>query len=68
MFIEEIRAKSDEDLRAELDESYVELMNLRFRWATRQITNVYELKKVRKNIARILTVLKERELGIVNAY
>jgi large subunit ribosomal protein L29 len=68
MFIEEIRSKSDDDLRAELDESYVELMNLRFRWATRQISNVYELKKVRKKIARILTVLKERELGIVNAY
>jgi large subunit ribosomal protein L29 len=67
MFIEEIRAKSDQDLRAELDESYLELMNLRFRWATRQITNVYELKKVRKKIARIHTILRERELGITNA-
>ena len=66
MFIEEIRAKSDGDLRAELDESHVELMNLRFRWATRQITNVYELKKVRKKIARINTILRERELGITN--
>ncbi|MDP6107424.1 MAG: 50S ribosomal protein L29 [Candidatus Brocadiia bacterium] len=67
MYIEEIRSKSDEDLRAELDESHVELMHLRFRWATRQITNVYELKKVRKKIARINTILRERELGITNA-
>jgi large subunit ribosomal protein L29 len=64
MFIEDIREKSDADLRKELDESHVELMNLRFSLATHQVTNVYELKKVRKNIARIRTVLRERELGI----
>ena len=64
MFIEEIRDKSDSDLRKELDESYVELMNLRFRLATHQVSNVYELKQTRKKIARILTVLRERELGI----
>jgi large subunit ribosomal protein L29 len=64
MRIDEIRTKNDEDLREELDASYVELMNLRFRWATQQISNVYELKKTRKTIARILTALRERELGI----
>lgn len=64
MYIEEIRDKSDSDLRKELDESYVELMNLRFRVATHQISSVHELKKTRKNIARILTVVRERELGI----
>lgn len=64
MRIDEIRAKNDEDLRKELDASYVELMNLRFQWATQQISNVYELKKTRKTIARILTALRERELGI----
>ena len=64
MRIDEIRTKTDEDLRKELDASYVELMNLRFRWATQQISNVYELKKTKKTIARILTALRERELGI----
>ena len=64
MRIDEIRTKTDEDLRKELDASYVELMNLRFRWATQQISNVYELKKTKKTIARILTALSERELGI----
>ena len=64
MRIDEIRTKNDEDLHKELDASYVELMNLRFRWATQQISNVYELKKTKKTIARILTALRERELGI----
>ena len=65
MWIEEVRAKSVEDLHKELDASYQELANLRFRWATRQITNVYELKKTRKTIARIKTVLREHEMGVL---
>jgi large subunit ribosomal protein L29 len=65
MRIEEVRDKSAEDLAKELDESYRELMNLRFQRATHQLINVYEVKKVRKTIARILTVLRERELGVV---
>ena len=64
MRIEEIREKSTEDLRTELDESYRELMYLRFRWATNQISSVHEVKAGRKNIARILTILRERELEI----
>jgi len=62
--VEEVRGKSTEDLKVELDESYKELMFLRFRWATNQITNVNEIKSSRKSIARIQTVLRERELGI----
>ena len=64
MRIDELRQKSNQDLENELDASHKELMNLRFRWATQQISNVYELKTVRKTIARILTVLRERELGV----
>ena len=64
MWIEEVRSKNEEDLWKELEESYRELANLRFRWATRQISNVYELKKTRKKIARIKTVLREREMGV----
>ena len=61
MKIDEIRNKSDEDLSKELDGAYEELMNLRFRWATRQLQNVYEIRKVQKKIARIKTVLGQRE-------
>tara|TARA_B100001750_G_C15229304_1_gene457277 strand:+ start:135 stop:332 length:198 start_codon:yes stop_codon:yes gene_type:complete len=64
MYIEEIRAKTEEDLLKDLDESYRELMNLRFQLASRQLGNVNEIKNVRKTIARILTVLREREMGI----
>ena len=61
MKIDEIRNKNDEDLSKELDGAYEELMNLRFRWATRQLQNVYEIRKVQKKIARIKTVLGQRE-------
>lgn len=64
MWIDEIRSKSKEDLDKELEDSYEELANLRFRWSTRQITNVYQIKNAKKKIARILTVLTERELGV----
>ena len=64
MWIDEIRSKSKEDLDKELEDSYEELINLRFRWYTRQITNVYQIKNAKKKIARILTVLTERELGV----
>lgn len=64
MRIQEIRALSSEELAKKLEEAYEELFNLRFRLATRQLANTSELKKVKKKIARIKTVLRERELGI----
>ena len=64
MRADEVRTKSNEDLQQELDESYRELMHLRFRWMTHQLTNVQEMRHVRKTIARIKTVMRERELGI----
>ena len=51
-------------IQQEMDESYRELMNLRFRWATHQLSDVNEMKVVKKTIARIRTVLREREMGI----
>ena len=63
MRVDEVREKPNEELHQELDESYRELMNLRFRWATHQLTNVNEMKVVKKTIARIQTVLREREMG-----
>ena len=64
MRVDEAREKTNEELQKEMDESYRELMNLRFRWATHQLTNVNEMKVVKKTIARIQTVLREREMGI----
>jgi len=58
----EIRALSSEELEKQLDDSYRELFNLRFRLATRQLTNYNEIRNVRKRIARIKTILREREL------
>ena len=62
MKVGEIRALSSEELKKQLDDSYRELFNLRFRLATRQLTNYNELRNVRKRIARIKTILREREL------
>ncbi len=58
---EEIRALSSEELAERLEESYQELFNLRFRVATMQLTNHREIRKVRRGIARIKTLLRERE-------
>jgi len=59
----EIRALGDAELQKKLEEAHQELFNLRFKLATRQIVNHRELPKVRKKIARINTIIRERELG-----
>ena len=63
MDIIEIRNLTDEQLRSELDSSFRELMNLRFRLSTRQIDSPNELRKVRKTIARVKTVMRQRGIG-----
>ena len=62
MDILQIRNLSDKDIRTEIDNSQRELMNLRFRLSTRQMENYQELKKVKKTIARLKTVIREREI------
>ena len=62
MPISETRALTNDGLREELDKALKELMNLRFRVATRQLTNVSQIKKVRRDIARLKTILRERGL------
>jgi len=59
----EIRALGDAELKKKLDEAHQELLNLRFKLATRQLVNHRELPKVKKRIARINTIIRERELG-----
>jgi large subunit ribosomal protein L29 len=63
MRIERIRALKPKELAKQLDEAKQEAFNLRFRHATRQLANYSELGKVRKKIARIKTVTRQRELG-----
>ena len=63
MEIDDIRAMSDGELWDELNATHRELMNLRFRAATMQLANVHEIRKARKRIARIKTVLRERQLA-----
>ena len=57
----ELRALDDAVLARRLDETRQELFNLRFRAATRQLTNTSEIHKVRRRLARILTLMRERQ-------
>lgn len=61
----ELRPKTNEELEGDLDDAYQELFNLRFQKASGQLANTARMKQVRKNIARIKTVLRERELAAV---
>ena len=58
----EIRALNDVELKKQLEEARQELFNLRFRLATRQLVNHREVVRTRRKIARILTILRERQL------
>ena len=64
MKIKNIRAIADAELNQKLAELKIELFNLRFQHATNQLDNPMRMKEVKKTIAKIKTVLKERELGI----
>ena len=63
---EELRQLTDEDLVSRLKENKEELFNLRFQSASGQLENHGRLRAVKKDIARIYTVLRERELGIAS--
>lgn len=60
--LREWRNSSDQELEAALDDARKELFNLRFRNATRQLDNTSQLRRVRRDIARIKTLMREREL------
>ncbi|MCX6450982.1 MAG: 50S ribosomal protein L29 [Actinobacteria bacterium] len=64
---EQLRAVTTEELGIKLRELKEELFNLRFQAATGQLENHGRLTAVRKEIARIYTILRERELGIGGA-
>lgn len=60
--VDQIRQMTDEEVQAKLKEFKEELFNLRFQMATGQLDNPMRLKAVRKNIARVKTIQREREL------
>ena len=60
----ELRELHDDELNSRLSEAKVELFNLRFQTATGQLDNNRRLRTVRHDIARIYTILRERELGL----
>jgi large subunit ribosomal protein L29 len=62
--INEIRALGAEEIKKKLEDLHQELFNLRLRAATRQLASNREIPKVRREIARMKTILKEREMGI----
>ena len=59
-FVNELRGKSVEELNEELVAAKKELFNLRFQNATNQLDNTSRIKEVRKNIARIQTVIAQK--------
>ena len=62
---EELRDLSDDELETKLAEAKEELFNLRFQLVTGQLDNPMAIKISRKEIARILTVIRERELAVL---
>ena len=58
----DLRKSSYDDLSDKLDEAKEELFNLRFQYATNQLDNTARVRTVRRNIARIRTVMREQEL------
>ena len=58
----ELRERADEELRQDMEEAHQALFNLRFQTATRQLADVSQVRKARLRIARIKTLLREREI------
>ena len=59
-YLEELKTQSVADLNAQLVDAKKELFNLRFQNATNQLDNISRIKEVRKNIARIQTLITEK--------
>jgi large subunit ribosomal protein L29 len=62
--LKEFRDLSTEDMKKQLEDSHQELFNLRFRLNTKQLVNHREVRRVKRKIARLNTLLTERELEI----
>jgi large subunit ribosomal protein L29 len=67
MKINEARALDVKELEHKLDESYKELFNLRFQWEAGQLADNNRIAAVRRDIARLKTILREREIAALAA-
>ena len=67
MKMQELRTLDEPDLRQRMADLQEELFNLRFQYATRQLTNHARMRDVRRDVARINTLLRERELQALGA-
>ncbi len=67
MKAKELRDMTVEELQKKMNDTKDELFRLRFQLATGQLDNVMRIKEVRRNIARVKTVIREREIGIKRA-
>jgi large subunit ribosomal protein L29 len=63
MNAKEVRSMTNAEMANKLDDMYQELFNLRFQAVTGKLTNTARFRAVRKDVARIKTVLRERELA-----
>jgi len=62
--INEVRALGAEEMKKQLESAHEELFTVRRRLATKQLANHREIPRLKKKIARIKTILKQRELGV----
>ncbi len=60
---EDLRILSDDEIMKQVEEAHRELFNLRFRLATKQLANHREVRSAKKKIARLKTIMRERELS-----
>lgn len=67
MDLKKIREMTDVELNAELDKMKQELFNLRFQHVTGQLENPVKMREVKRDIARVKTVIREKELEKVQA-
>jgi large subunit ribosomal protein L29 len=67
MKVKDIRALEGKELDHKLDESYKELFNLRFQWEAGQLVDNNRIMAVRRDIARMKTILREREIAALAA-
>ncbi len=67
MELNKMREMTDVELNAELDKMKKELFNLRFQHVTGQLENPVKMREVKRNIARVKTIIREKELDKVQA-
>ncbi|MCI7327689.1 50S ribosomal protein L29 [Hornefia butyriciproducens] len=67
MDLNKMREMTDVELNAELDKMKKELFNLRFQHVTGQLENPVKMREVKRNIARVKTIIREKELEEVQA-